>query len=82
MNRIRIYTNILLGACISLLVGCNAQKKATKGQQAVAEEPQDEVVSQPDVICLYGVPPEVYEQYSDTTNQDTDKRDDVDFQQE
>lgn len=80
MNHLRIYTNILLGACISLLVGCNTQKKAAKGQQPAAEEPQQTIVREREVMCLYGIPPEVYEKLqSDTSEQQIDKRDDTEI---
>lgn len=65
-------TNMIIGALLAMLgfVGChtskNAAKNTPKGDDVITEQP----VNDGRVMCLYGVPPEVY---ADTIKTDTIK---------
>ena len=52
--------NILLGAVSMTLAGCHSQKAVTNPQPAEPAQPTP-AVEPGEVICLYGVPREVYE---------------------
>ena len=55
--------NLFLGTASVALAGCHIQKKAA--ETTPAPDPEQPVVEQPKEpeppVCLYGVPPEVYE---------------------
>jgi len=57
-----IRANVLLGTLSLLLAGCHTTKKAA-ASQSEAPAKQDEVgVANDRIVCMYGVPPQVYEQ--------------------
>jgi len=60
MKAVRTYIHILLGACITMLVGCGAQKKVKPAAQP--EPAQEQMGPDTRVICLYGIPPAVYQE--------------------
>lgn len=58
-----IRANVLLGALSLLLAGCHSTKKAAeKSALEAADEPQQAAAPSDRVVCMYGVPPQVYEQ--------------------
>ena len=66
-----IKLNLLLAALITLLMGCKSQQ-VNKSDNGVVAEDQPSVV-EPEherMICLYGIPPEVYQRLhpEDSTN--------------
>ena len=54
--------NVLLGAVSLILAGCHAQKKATESSAVETPEPQEQGTVEGKVVCLYGVPPRIYEE--------------------
>ena len=54
--------NVLLGAMSLILAGCHTQKKVAESSTAETPEPQEQETVEGKVVCLYGVPPRVYEE--------------------
>lgn len=55
--------NVLLGTLSLLLAGCHTTKKAAEASAPEsADEPKPQAVKDAQVICMYGVPPQIYEQ--------------------
>lgn len=61
-KRIFNAVNLLLGAVVVLLAGCKTQKVAVNQEPPQPDQSpkQLEVRQQEPIMCLYGVPPEVY----------------------
>lgn len=56
--------NVLLGTLSLMLAGCHSTKKAAEASATPepADEPKAQAVKDAQVICMYGVPPQIYEQ--------------------
>lgn len=60
--------NVLLGAMSLILAGCHTQKKAA-ANTVENSEPQQQETDGGRMVCLYGVPPRVYEEQRDQEEQ-------------
>ena len=66
-----IKLNLLLAALITLLMGCKSQQVNKSDNDVVADDQPSVVEPEPErMICLYGIPPEVYQRLhpEDSTN--------------
>ena len=54
--------NVLLGIVSLSLAGCHTQKNAAQTQPAEPEASPAQAVGGGEVICMYGIPAEVYEE--------------------
>ena len=72
MKTFRTIINIVLGAVVTfLLPGCKASKQASR---PISEDAQaiEKIAPEDRIICLYGIPPEVYRQlHNDSSSTDS-----------
>ena len=57
-----IRANVLLSTLILLLAGCHTTKKAAASQSETPAKQDEATVPSDRVVCMYGVPAQVYEQ--------------------
>ena len=61
-SKLLIKLNLLLAALITLLMGCKSQQVNKSDNDVVADDQPSVVEPEPErMICLYGIPPEVYQ---------------------
>ena len=61
-SKLLIKLNLLLAALITLLMGCKSQQVNKSDNDVVADDKPSVVEPEPErMICLYGIPPEVYQ---------------------
>lgn len=68
-----IFVNVLLGALVSFFVGCKTHKVNKSEPQPEASNQEKFEPQAEQMICLYGIPPEVYKrlQERDSIYQDS-----------
>lgn len=74
-----IFVNILLGALVTFFVGCKTHRVNKSQPQPEAESKERFEPEAERMICLYGIPPEVYKRLheQDSLRQDSIRKDSI-----